>query len=265
MVSVIPLRGLVIFLCLLHLCVQGIQEVNTVCLAQMTQYFYDNVQPKTKQGTDAQYALSIYVPPAHCVYSGTKIKNVFDKEDAALVKMLLNKGAKCELCTKPKNVIASRPVKIDEKTTEHSEHVLLYPVGNSLMDKLLAKARDQSCVVFYSYNSPCVETCLQSADNITEGLRNWINKRKGQMNAFVFQEIWHRDNDRDRQTEFQNIDKIVPLYRCMKSSNAMECRKCVNNNVVDPFCLPKKKFFLESLIKEVFFLFQQLLTSVIKL
>ncbi len=58
------------------------------------------------------------------------------------VKMLLKNGAKCELCTKPKNVIASRPVKIDEKTTEHSEHVLLYPVGNSLMDKLLAKARD---------------------------------------------------------------------------------------------------------------------------
>uniref|UniRef100_A0A8C1FRE5 Uncharacterized LOC109060409 n=1 Tax=Cyprinus carpio TaxID=7962 RepID=A0A8C1FRE5_CYPCA len=241
MVSVVPLRGLVIFLCLLHLCVQGNEEVNTVCLAQMTQYFYDNVQPKTKQGTDAQYALSIYVPPAHCVYSGTKIKNVFDKEDAALVKTLLNKGAKCELCTELKNVIASRPVRIDKKRTEHSEHVLLYPVCNSLMDKLLKKARNQSCVVFYSYNSPCVETCLQSADNITEGLRNWINKRKGQMNAFVFQEIWHRDNDRDRQTEFQNIDKIVPLYRCMRISNAMECRKCVNNNVVDPFCLPQKK------------------------
>ncbi|XP_052407472.1 uncharacterized protein LOC127952776 [Carassius gibelio] len=238
MVSVVPLRGVIIFLCLLHLCVQGVQDVNTVCLAQMTQYFYDNVQPKTKQGTDAQYALSIYVPPAHCVDKHAKIKNVFDKEDATLVKMLLNRGDKCELCTELKNVIASRP---DMKTSEHSEHVLLYPVGNSLMDKLLAKARDQSCVVFYSYNSPCVTTCLQSADNILEGLRNWINKRKieGQMNAFVFQEIW--DKDKDLQTEFKKIDEIVPLYRCRRNRNVMQCKKCVNNNVVDPFCLPKKK------------------------
>ncbi|XP_059362852.1 uncharacterized protein LOC132101688 [Carassius carassius] len=233
----------------------------------MTQYFYDNVQPETGQGTDAQYALSIYVPPAHCVDKRAKIENVFDKEDAALVKTLLNRGAKCELCTEQQNVIASRPVRIDEKITEHAEQVLLYPVGHSLMDKLLKKARDQSCVVFYSYNSPCVKTCLQSVDNILEGLRNWINTRKieGQMNAFVFQEIWQKDKDKDLQTEFRNIDAIVPLYRCMKSSNAMECRKCMNNNVVDPFCLPKKKFFLESLIKEVLFLFQELLTSVIKL
>ncbi len=194
-----------------------------------------SVQPKTKQGDDAQYALSIYVPPAYCTNKNAKINNVFDKFQAAQVKTLLNNGAKCELCTKPKNVIASPPVIIDERT---SEHVLLYPLGNSLMDKRLAKARDQSCVVFYSYNSPCVKTCLQSADNIMEGLRNWINKRKGQMNAFVFQEIWQNDMDEDLQTDFQNINAIVPLYRCMRISNAMECRKCVENNVVDPFCLP---------------------------
>lgn len=240
MVSVVPLRGIIIFLCLLHLCVQGVQDVNTVCLAQMTQYFYDNVQPKTGQGTDAQYALSIFVPPAHCVDKRAKIKNVFDNDDAAKVKKLLNRGDKCELCTELKNVIASRP---DIKTSEHAERVLLYPVGNSLMDKLLAKARQQSCVVFYSYNSPCVKTCLKSADNILEGLRNWINKRKieGQMNAFVFQEIWQKDKDKDLQTEFKKIDEIVPLYRCMRISNVMECKKCVNNNGVDPFCLPKKK------------------------
>ncbi|XP_050958830.1 uncharacterized protein LOC127160213 isoform X2 [Labeo rohita] len=243
MASVVPLRGLVIFLCLLHLCVQGIQDVNTVCLAKMTQYFYDKVQPKTKEGADAQYALSIYLPPAYCVDSKTEIKNKFDNDDAAQVKALLNKGAKCVLCTEPKNVIASRPVLIDKKNTEHSEHVLLYPVGKSPMDKLLAKTREKdSCVVFYSYNSPCVKTCLQSADNILEGLRNWINKRKGKMNAFVFQEIWQKDIDEDLETEFKKIDAIVPLYRCMRNSQQeMKCRKCVDNNVVVSFCLPNRK------------------------
>ncbi len=88
-----------------------------------------------------------------------------------------------------------------------------------------------------------MKTCLQSADNIMEGLRNWINKRKDKMNAFVFQEIWQKDKDKDLQTEFQNIDKIVPLYRCMRISNAMECQKCVKNNVVDPFCSPKNTLF----------------------
>ncbi|XP_050960514.1 uncharacterized protein LOC127161804 [Labeo rohita] len=241
MASVVPLRGLVIFLCLLHLCVQGIQGVNTVCLAKMTQYFYDKVQPKTKNGTDTQYALSIYLPPAHCVDRRANIENKFDDAQAAQVKALLNNHAKCELCTKPKNVIASRTVLTHDNKVEHSEHVLLYPVGKSLMDELLAKARHESCVVFYSYNSPCVETCLQSADNILEGLRNWINKRKGKMNAFVFQEIWQKDLDEDLETEFKRIDAIVPLYRCMRNSEEMKCRKCVENNVMDSFCLPNRK------------------------
>ncbi len=130
-----------------------------------------------------------------------------------------------------------------------------------IVSKQLARAREQSCVVFYSYNSPCVKTCLQSADNIMEGLRNWINKRKDKINAFVFQEIWQKDKDKDLQKEFQNIDKIVPFYRFMRISNAMECRKCVKNNDMDPFCLLRNKLFLELLIKEVFFFFQELLTS----
>ncbi|XP_050958832.1 uncharacterized protein LOC127160214 [Labeo rohita] len=208
----------------------------------MTQYFYDKVQPKTKKGADAQYALSIYLPPAHCVDRNAKIEKKFDNVQAAQVKALLNNHTKCELCTEPKNVIASRTVLTSENKVEHSEHVLLYPVGKSLMDKLLAEARDQSCVVFYSYNSPCVQTCLQSADNILEGLRNWINKRKGKMNAFVFQEIWQKDMmDKNLETEFKKIDEIVPLYRCMRNRKEMECRKCVDNNFVDPFCLPKEK------------------------
>ncbi len=199
-----------------------------------------SVQPKTKQVDDAQYALSIYVPPAHCTDKHANIKNVFDNYEAARVHTLLNKGSKCEFCTNRKNVIASRPV-YNNKKAEHSEHVLLYPVGKSLMDKLIAKTRDQSCIVFYSYNSPCVNKCLQGADNILEGLRNWINKRKGQLNVFVFQEIWKKDKKTVLETEFKNIDAIVPLYRCMRIRNAMECRKCVKNNVVDPFCLSQNE------------------------
>ncbi|KAK9961820.1 hypothetical protein ABG768_007220 [Culter alburnus] len=244
MAPMVPMRGL-IFLCLLHLCVQGIQGVNTAVLAKMIQYFYDNVQPQTqKTQTDAQYALAIRVPLDQCKKEESDIQTVFSKDDAQKVKDKLGKGEKCllnegEQCTSSSNVIATRP---DLKTKEHSEHILLYPLSNSPMGRLLAKADKDSCVVFYSYNSPCVQTCIQSDDNILAGLSNWINIRKEGMNAFVFQEIWQKDSKKkDLQEEFLKINAVVPLYRCKKSSNAMACRKCVENNIMDPFCLPEKK------------------------
>ncbi|KAG1948265.1 hypothetical protein F2P79_012078 [Pimephales promelas] len=90
MAPVVPLRGL-IFLGLLHLCVQGIQgDVNTAVLAKMTQYFYDNVQPKTKMGIDAQYAIAISVSKDQCTDEEQfDIQTVFSKQDAKHVKLNL--------------------------------------------------------------------------------------------------------------------------------------------------------------------------------
>ncbi|XP_067221095.1 uncharacterized protein [Chanodichthys erythropterus] len=203
----------------------------------MIHYFYDNVQPKTQSQTDAQYAIAIGVPPDQCTKEGSDIQTVFPQKDAKLVKEKLSKGEKCFLCTSS-NVIATRP---DPKTKEHSEHILLYPPLKSPMDELLKKTDKDSCVVFSSYNSPCVKTCIQSDDNILAGLSNWINQRKEEINAFVFQEIWQKDKKKDLQEEFLKINAVVPLYRCKKTSNGMACRKCVENTIMDPFCLPEKK------------------------
>ncbi|XP_048016773.1 uncharacterized protein LOC125248696 [Megalobrama amblycephala] len=240
----VPLRGL-IFLCLLHLCVQGIQGVNTAVLVKMIQYFHDNVQPKTQSQTDAQYALAIRVPLDQCTKEESDIQTVFSRYDAQKVKDKLDKGEKCllnegEECTPSKNVIATRP---DLKTKEHAEHILLYPLCKSPMDELLKKDKivKDNCVVFFSYYSPCVKTCIQGQNNISKGLSNWINKRKEGMNAFVFQEIWQKDKKKDLQEEFPKINAVVPLYRCKRTSNVMACRKCVENNIVDGFCLPEKQ------------------------
>ncbi len=113
-------------------------------------FIFSSVQPKTKTGTDAQYAIAIIVPQAHCTEEGSDIQNVFSREDAEHVRNLLTNRVKCVLCTPSQNVIAARPT---QKPKEHAEHVLLYPLGNSPMDKLLAQADQNSCVVFYSYNS----------------------------------------------------------------------------------------------------------------
>lgn len=112
---------------------------------------------------DAQYAIAISFPRAQCTDEHADIQNVFSNNDARHVKDELSKGQKCLLCTDSHNVIAARP---NLTTKEHSEHVLLYPLGGSPMDTLLEHADQNSCVAFYSYNSPCVKTCIQGEDNI---------------------------------------------------------------------------------------------------
>ncbi|XP_052393138.1 uncharacterized protein LOC127941780 [Carassius gibelio] len=224
---------------LLYLGVQSIErDVNPAALDYIFKYFADNVQPKTQKQSDAQYAIAISVLRAQCTDEHADIQNVFSNKDAKKVKDELDKGQKCLLCTDSRNVIAARP---NRTTKEHSEHVLLYPLGESPMDKLLEQADQNSCVVFYSYNSPCVNRCIRRQDNILNGLSNWINTRKNRMNAFVFEEIWNKDREKNLEEEFLKINAIVPLYRCKRTSAGMECWKCVENNNVDTFCLPENK------------------------
>ncbi|KAL1261201.1 hypothetical protein QQF64_009028 [Cirrhinus molitorella] len=246
------LKCLVIF-CLLHLCVRNIQgQVNPSALAKMIQYFDDNVQPKTKIGTNAQYAIAISVPRYLCTNDQSQIEDVFSREEAQSVKDYITQGQTCVRCSSSQNVIATRP---NAKTKEHAEHILLFPTGNSPMDTLLKNTDQNNCVVFYSYNSPCVTKCIRGEDNIFPGLQNWKNVRNEGMNVFVFEDLW-KDADKTIADDFKRIDQLVPLYRCA-SENAMECQNCVNGNTVNPFCLPKKKSILLHL--------QEMLLSVIEL
>ncbi|XP_059415034.1 uncharacterized protein LOC132149655 [Carassius carassius] len=224
---------------LLYLGVQSTErDVNPAALANIFKYFADNVQPKTQQQKEAQYAIAISVLRAQCTDIHADIQNVFSNKDAKHVKDELRKEQKCVLCTDSRNVIAARP---NHTTDEHSEHVLLYPLGESPMEKLLEQADQSSCVVFYSYNSPCVNRCIRGKDNILNGLLNWINSRKNGMNAFVFEEIWKKGSKNNLEEEFLKINAIVPLYRCKRTSDGMECWKCVENNNVATFCLPENK------------------------
>ncbi|KTF82306.1 hypothetical protein cypCar_00028221 [Cyprinus carpio] len=84
-VSMASLQCLIV-LCMLNLCVQNIQgQVNPAALANMIQYFDNNVQPKTKIGTNAQYAIAISVPQDLCTNQQSHIENVFSREEAQYV------------------------------------------------------------------------------------------------------------------------------------------------------------------------------------
>lgn len=216
MASMLALRGLIL-ICLLQLSVQV--DVNKVALAKMLKYFDDNVQPKP----GAQYAIAIRLSKNQCTDEKFSITSVFSLKDAKIVKETIKNGQTCDVCTSPKNVIAARPQ--TEDPNDHSEYRLLYPVGKSPMDNLLKNVDKNSCVVFYTYNSPCVKECISGEKNILEGLSNWKNKLKDGINVFAFQSIWGKDVTKDLPSEFQKIDKIVSLYQCPEAEQ-INCFKC---------------------------------------
>jgi len=122
----------------------------------------------------------------------------------------------------------------------HSESLLLNPVDNSPMSKLLNKRKD-GCSVFYTFESPCVQTCLdaEGPHNIINALEKW--KKHDGIKAFVFKNFWKFDtkkkDTKDLQTEFKQIAAHVPLFRCVSENECYACNG-EGNTPIDADCLP---------------------------
>lgn len=113
------------------------------------------------------------------------------------------------------------------------------------MDTLLNNTDQNNCVVFYSSNSPCVETCIKSVDNIFPVLANWTNVRKEGMNVFVFGKL-RKYVGKETGNDFLIINMLMPLYQCT-STNVLQCQNCLKEdavNSVNLFCLPENKSIL---------------------
>ena len=106
----------------------------------------------------------------------------------------------------------------------HSEYLLLInsnplgvPPNVPLMQDLLNRD-PQGCVIFYTYNSPCMGTCLNRnrPRNILTAL-NMIRLRQDPK-AFVYNRVFEKDEGNDqleenlRKIEGNNNNKF--LYRC---------------------------------------------------
>jgi len=130
----------------------------------------------------------------------------------------------------------NRRVKIKKTYKIHSESLLLNPVDNSPMSKLLNKRKD-GCSVFYTFESPCVDTCLNpsSSHNIINALEKW--KEHDGIKAFVFKGFWKFDIEKDLQTAFKKIAAHVPLFRCVSETVCYAC-KGEGNTPIDARCLP---------------------------
>lgn len=105
----------------------------------------------------------------------------------------------------------------------HSEFLLMNPPNNSPLTRLLNKRKD-GCVVFYTLNSPCIDTCLNAKNtyNIIEGL-NKLKAYQG-TKAFAFKNIWIHDQNRQNELKekLKEITSRIPLYRC----NGGACTLC---------------------------------------
>ncbi|XP_063786128.1 uncharacterized protein LOC134934684 [Pseudophryne corroboree] len=115
-----------------------------------------------------------------------------------------------------------------KKKRLHAEYRLLYPdaTGLSPVQKLLNTAPSAGCVIFYTYLSPCTNTCTlpNGPLNIVDRLPVFEHNND---RSFVFNCVYNREQSKDTVCEaLDRIDKLIPVYRCSKKS----CLKCFSVN-----------------------------------
>lgn len=178
----------------------------------------------------SQYAIAINVPKEQCAdyvnnnfllkYPANNVKNGMSSEDKLYTA---------------EELIAALP-KRKGKFNIHSESILLRikDKNNEVpMGRLLNKYSD-GCVVFYTFNSPCVQTCTapEGEHSILPALEQLFQNYRGPR-AFVFTDIFPHDKNKSQLKEqLQLVNGKIDLYRCIKNeqNEISECFKCVDNN-----------------------------------
>ncbi|XP_036417905.1 uncharacterized protein LOC118801647 [Colossoma macropomum] len=214
-----------------------------------------------------QFAVAINVPAEKC---STRVKpdQSFLPDDPALkVKRAMNRPARVY---RGRRIIAAKQKMINETSSYHPEYLLLIqsnPPNTTSHDPLLKSLLNKDkhgCVVFYTYNSPCVKSCstIEGADSILPAL-DMLRDHKGPK-AFVFRKVWKHYVGSSQKTEHDGgwhcfssgsgafvmvtyqdyfpqhkaniraVNAKVPLYRC----DGAHCDHCVHsNNEVDVTCM----------------------------
>lgn len=174
-----------------------------------------------------QYAAAINVPVEQCQPNfNPSTKNFLTSDPSENVKNVI-RGDTNPVYIGTKLIAAGVQTK---PNPSHSEFLLLNPVNNSPLTHLLNKEKN-ACVVFYTLNSPCMNTCLNGKYNIIQGV-NELSNYQG-MKAFVFKNIWTHDQGEDKKEQLrQNLKTIadrVPLFRCRNNA----CILCGEPNSIN--------------------------------
>uniref|UniRef100_A0A8C2ATI7 Uncharacterized protein n=1 Tax=Cyprinus carpio TaxID=7962 RepID=A0A8C2ATI7_CYPCA len=229
MVCIVLSRALLV-VSLLHLYSQSVEceSVDIKTLARITRFFHQNYEI-------GQYAVAINVPKNQCKknFNPSTSRDFLNEDNNIDVRNIISAGEKPVY--EGKELIAAGVQRTPN--TAHSEFLLMNPPDNSPLTRLLNK-RKNGCVVFYTLNSPCMNTCLRDHGryNIKGGL-NKLKAYKG-IKAFAFKNIWNQDrNSTDGlRRKLKEIASRIPLYRC-KFNKCTLCGKPGSNTQIKSACL----------------------------
>ncbi|XP_072547474.1 uncharacterized protein [Salminus brasiliensis] len=183
----------------------------------------------------AQFAVAINVPAQKCSADLTPDQNFLPGDNATKAKKDM-KGP--QSVYQGKRLMGARPRRIPgSKSNYHSEYLLLiqpYPPSNDTLVKTLLARYPDGCVIFYTLNSPCVQTCSTPNKRYSIIPALGVFRNHNGPKAFVFGQVWkHDENVAQWETNMKEVNKNVPLYRC----SGGVCTLCVDNNdVVNARC-----------------------------
>ncbi|XP_066450506.1 uncharacterized protein [Eleutherodactylus coqui] len=127
----------------------------------------------------------------------------------------------------------------NETCNVHSEYRLLTSLSDSTgspISRLLNITPTAGCVVFFSLNSPCVQTCTRPGGkyNIID-LLNTVNLPGPDSRAFAYTKVFFWDKQKPEYEVWRNwgtLNAKMTLLRCSENN----CIKCFNNGVKDKKC-----------------------------
>ncbi|XP_060744120.1 uncharacterized protein LOC132857983 [Tachysurus vachellii] len=188
-------------------------------------------------GVNGQYALGINVLDTYCTSDDQLDQNFLSQDEAGQVHDGMNSE---ERIYNGEELVGAKPKPFGDKGYNiHSEYLLLRGSDPSPMQNLLNK-RKNGCTVFFTLNSPCVNTCStpDGPHSIISALDMFKNHDGPK--AFVFNRIWHHDRGSPLwENNILKIEERIPVYRCNNSG----CVRCVTNKVVNTLCVGQKFFF----------------------
>ncbi|XP_036454164.1 uncharacterized protein LOC118827054 [Colossoma macropomum] len=215
----------VLLLCLLSPRLRGaeVQYVNDGNLAQIVHYLQNNYSP----GEGRQFAVAVNIPAQLCTgkFLMQNFTNALNASKSNVVKNAMTGPNRTYVGER----LIGATLKDDgtkNRTNFHSEYLLLMRPNPAHSHMKILLDRDQSgCAIFYTYNSPCKNTCLNEKSD--RCIINNLIMFKGHPGptAFVYHKLFENDN-RNITRKFEDIDIRVPLYRCNSSRSSDSCRRC---------------------------------------
>ncbi|XP_028558715.2 uncharacterized protein LOC114582100 [Podarcis muralis] len=177
------------------------------------------------------YAVAIRLDHACCIEpTPTILETVLPRSKMQQMKNALDHRNGIYVPKPIGDVIAARPRFTRSK--EHAEWRLLTGGQNSPVERILSNKDQNSCLIFFSKLSPCVERCLNESDarNIVQMVNPLFNRYSEDSRAFVFETVYVKDTVKEHEAVVGAWEHIqgAPLFRCYSSNRG--CIKCFDDN-----------------------------------